>query len=422
MMILKKTHKEYQNLNHTSIIMIGKTNFPAGIKDWEKFERNNKNIVLNILSVPSNEETINLIYKSKYNRKRKNQVVLLMITDNDQEDTQNKWHYIALKSKITDNNNKKSINSISKLFRGITSDHNGAFYCLRYLQSYRTDNALKKHKRLCNKHDHCEMIMPAKDKNILKYNHGEKSLRVAHIIYLDLESLLRKIQPQQNNSPQESYTERNAIHEACGYSMNLVTYDPNKNMHKFYRGKDCTEKLCKDLKDLAMKVINTEKKEMIPLTYSEIRYYEKRKYCHICKRKFCTDKNDKNKFRLYHKVRDHDHYTGTFRGAAHSICNLRYKTQKEIPVVLHSGSNYDYHLIIKELTKEFKGNIDCLGENMEKYITFSVPLKKINENDKLVTYKLKFIDSYIFMQASLSKLTDNLSEINNKDCNKNGKK
>ena len=168
---------------------------------------------------------------------------------------------MALHCEITDNNNKKSINSISKLFRGITSNHNGAFYCLRCLQSYRTDNALKKHKRLCNKHDHCEMIMPAKDKNILKYNHGEKSLRVAHIIYLDLESLLRKIQPQQNNSPQESYTERNAIHEACGYSMNLVTYDPNKNMHKFYRGKDCTEKLCKDLKDLAMKVINTEKKK-----------------------------------------------------------------------------------------------------------------------------------------------------------------
>ena len=51
---------------------------------------------------------------------------------------------------------------------------------------------------------------------------------------------------------------------------------------------------------------------------------------------------------------------------------------------------------------------------MEKYITFLVPLKKINENNKLITYKLKFIDSYRFMQASLSKLTDNLSEINSK--------
>ena len=62
---------------------------------------------------------------------------------------------------------------------------------------------------------------------------------------------------------------------------------------------------------------------------------------------------------------------------------------------------YDFHFIINELAKEFKGNIDCIGENMEKYITFKVPLKKINENGKLITYKLKFIDSYRFMPTSL---------------------
>ena len=79
----------------------------------------------------------------------------------------------------------------------------------------------------------------------------------------------------------------------------------------------------------------------------------------------------------YHKVRDHDHYTGKFRGAAHSICNLRYKTQKEIPIISHNGSKYDYHFIIKELAKEFKGqDFNCFGENKEKYITFSVPLEK----------------------------------------------
>ena len=79
----------------------------------------------------------------------------------------------------------------------------------------------------------------------------------------------------------------------------------------------------------------------------------------------------------YHKVRDHDHYTEKFRGAAHSICNLRYKTQKEIPIISHNGSKYDYHFIIKELAKEFKGqDFNCIGENTEKYITFSVPLEK----------------------------------------------
>ena len=102
---------------------------------------------------------------------------------------------------------------------------------------------------------------------------------------------------------------------------------------------------------------------------------------------------------------------------AHSICNLRYRTQREIPVVLHNGSNYDYHFIINTLAKEFKGySIDCLGENTEKYISFKVPLKKTNKNSKLTTYKLKFIDSMRFMNTSLSNLTDNLSEINKQEC------
>ena len=67
------------------------------------------------------------------------------------------------------------------------------------------------------------------------------------------------------------------------------------------------------------------------------------------------------------------------------------------------------------MAKEFKGNFDCLGENTEKYITFSVPIKKELDNDKTVIYKLKFIDSFRFMSTSLSSLVDNLSEINKKE-------
>ena len=111
-------------------------------------------------------------------------------------------------------------------------------------------------------------------------------------------------------------------------------------------------------------------------------------------------------------------YTGKYRGAAHNICNLRYKVPKEIPVVFHNGSTYDYHFIIKELAKEFEGNFECLGESTEKYITFSVLIKKKIENKDLqITYKIKFIDSYRFMSSSLSKLVDNLSEgIHNNKC------
>ena len=111
---------------------------------------------------------------------------------------------------------------------------------------------------------------------------------------------------------------------------------------------------------------------------------------------------------------NHCHYTGKYRGTAHSNCNLNYKIPREMPVVFHNGSTYDYHFIVKQLAKEFKGKFDCLGENMEKYITFSVPIKKERDNGKPTTYKLKIIDSYRFMQDSLSNLVDNLSGTNNK--------
>ena len=143
---------------------------------------------------------------------------------------------------------------------------------------------------------------------------------------------------------------------------------------------------------------------MIPLTDKENKSYEKQKVCYICKKEFSTDENDKNAFKLYHKVRDHCHYTGKFRGAAHSICNLRYKTPKEIPVVFHNGSTYDYHFIINQLAKEFDGQLECLGEKTEKYIAFSVPIKKELDNCKIITYKLKFIDTFRFMSSHYQNL------------------
>ena len=81
--------------------------------------------------------------------------------------------------------------------------------------------------------------------------------------------------------------------------------------------------------------------------------------------------------------------------------------------MLHNGSTYDYHFIKNELVKESDGNFECLGENTEKYITFSVPInKEIKNKNKIIeiTYKIKFIDSFRFMSTSLSELVDNLSE------------
>ena len=86
-------------------------------------------------------------------------------------------------------------------------------------------------------------------------------------------------------------------------------FDPSKNDLDYYRGEYCMEMFCKDIRDQTIKIINYEKKEMIQLTDEETEFYEKQKVCYVCKKEFSTDKNVKNIFKLYHKVRDHCHYT-----------------------------------------------------------------------------------------------------------------
>ena len=109
---------------------------------------------------------------------------------------------------------------------------------------------------------------------------------------------------------------------------------------------------------------------------------------------------------------DHDHYTGKYRGAAHSICNLRYEARREISVVVHNGSNYDFHFLLNELARKFRANMKCIGENTEKCRSFSVPIKIRNDEGKVILYSLKFTDSMRFMNSSLSSRTDNLADIN----------
>ena len=118
------------------------------------------------------------------------------------------------------------------------------------------------------------------------------------------------------------------------------------------------ERFCKDLNEHATKIINYEKNEMIPSTYKENKSYKKQNFCYICKKGFSTDDDDDDDDdddKKYHKIRDHCHYTGKCRGAAHRACKLRYKTPKEISITFHNGSTCDYHFIIKKLAKKFEG-------------------------------------------------------------------
>ena len=107
----------------------------------------------------------------------------------------------------------------------------------------------------------------------------------------------------------------------------------------------------------------------------------------------------------YRIATDHFHYTGEYRGAAHSICNLKYSVPKRIPIAFHNESNYNYHFIIKELAEEFKKQFTCLGENTEKYITFTVPMDKeitrINKNGEKITKSISYISHSLLIVQNL---------------------
>ena len=108
-----------------------------------------------------------------------------MITNGEQ------WHYIALKCVRTDDGFNRPIRSFFWLFSGITANHHGDFYCLNCLHSFRTDNALKRHEKLCDNDDYRDVEMPTKNKT-LKYSHGEKSLKVPFTIYADFEIVWKR--------------------------------------------------------------------------------------------------------------------------------------------------------------------------------------------------------------------------------------
>ena len=169
------------------------------------------------------------------------------------------------------------------------------------------------------------------------------------------------------------------------------------------------KRFCDDLKEHVTRITNYEMKPMDPLTEEEKESYKNQELRHIWEKEFRADNNKETR-----KVRDHCHYRGKYRGAAHSKCNLNYRIVKEIPVMFHNGSVYDYHFIIKYLARELKGNSECLGENTKKYISFTVPFKKVI-NDKEIKCKIRISDSCRFVQDSLSNLVDNLSELKIKE-------
>ena len=152
---------------------------------------------------------------------------------------------------------------MSALFRRIKSKHNEEFYCLNCFYLFRTENKPKKQYNVCKNHDYCYVETLKEDKKILKYNHGEKPMKVSFVIYVALEPLLEKTNTCHNN-PRKPSTIKINKHALSGYLLfTHCSFGTTRNKLDYYRGKSCMKNLCVDLREQNMqqkKLAMTKKK------------------------------------------------------------------------------------------------------------------------------------------------------------------
>ena len=245
--------------------------FSASTPDYKRFEKYNEDIALIILYVPCDVELIDLRpeYISKFNFTRKIQVVLLKIWNGK------KWHFLALKSEEEENSDcVKPTKSFSRLIRGISSNSHENYYCFGCFHSFRCKSTLEKHTELCKGHDFSQIKLHKKHK------HGSKALRMNDIIYIDLECLLVNYDTCSNN-PNKSHTINIAQHIPSGYSITALRNHNKSTKVTYYRGEDCIQKLCTDLRNIATELFDTEKAQLTPLTTKQEKKHNESDKCFI---------------------------------------------------------------------------------------------------------------------------------------------
>ena len=288
---------------------MGEIKFPVSVKDIKDFEAKNK-ISINLLATEGKEI---YICRKGGNYER---AINLMLLDNQ---------YVAIKS----------------LSRLLTTKRNGKqYFCTNGLQGFHKEISKNEHMTYCLNNESVRVEMPHK-KPIVEFCDGQYQYKVPFVMYADFESLLEPIQgPSKDPSgPWTTVINNHVPFGWCFYSE--FAYGKVENPLALYRGKDCVKKFCYHIIGEAHRLYHAfPQRPVAPLTPKEIDRYKKSKKCHICFKSF-TGKNP--------KVRDHCHYSGRYRGAAHRNCNLMYRIPHYIPIVFHNLSGYDAHLFIREL-------------------------------------------------------------------------
>ena len=390
----------------STVIDLTDLKFPVSLHDIPIFERNN-DISIIVYGLQSRLEdgvvkynVVGPLYHTK--RKQDVHINLLIISDDSGNN-----HYCWIKNLSRLISNQLSRNSHEK------------FICDGCLTYFHEQSKLDRHQREDCKH--VKSVLPSDElkqnkygetikESVLQFEKFEKQLKVPFVVYADFEALLKPIHSDDEFDYSKSFTAKCYEHQPYAFAYYIkCSYDDSLSKFVIYRGDNAEvefmSRLESDLVQIYQKYLAVIK-PMNNLNDDEKRIFDEARTCHICDKFLNADD----------RVRDHDHLTGTFRGAAHSICNIQYKVPNFVPVYFHNLSNYDSHLFVKTMALK-QEQVDVIALNKEKYISFTKRVHVGHTFDakgkfRKIFLRIRFLDTFRFMASSLEKLGSYLTNDN----------
>ena len=376
--MIKKTDKQYvEKLDYTDI------EFPVTVKHYKRIEKQNS-ININVFGYELKQPFPIYVSKEKY----QDHMELLMITKGENK------HYVLMKD-------------FNKFMYNQTKHKERKHFCMHCLQGFSREDVLTEHIPNCIAINGEQAIkMPEEGDEVFFKNH-HKQLPAPFVIYADFEAITEKVDSCQP-SDKKSYTEAHQKHTDCGYGYKVVCcYDDEFSKPvQVFRGENAVYKFMENMLeevDWCKQTMEKHFNKPLVMTEENETDFQKATKCHICDRQY-QDKDI--------RVRDHCHITGEFRGSAHQDCNLKLQINPDtikIPVFFHNLRGYDSHFIMQQIGEiakkhaytnkrgeECHMNINCIPNNMEKYMAF------------MLGKHLTFLDSMQFTLFGLNKLVENL--------------
>ena len=379
--------KKYENSLNTKGI-----SFPMKLKHISKLEKLNPSLPgINVFSVNENKK----FYPLKMAEKDCLNTIDLFFFEQDGVS-----HYSLIKN-------------FTRLVKSqLTSSKNGTvFICKKCFSHFTKNELLQNHITYCSNNETVVVKMPPQN-TMLGFKNYHKQLPIPFVVYADFECFTK---PMHNCSPnpEDSYTYKYQKHEPSGFCLYIKGIVPNITIKPITYTKtnsddNVAEIFVNKLAEVTKSIYNDfyRKPKPLRLTKEEQISFNKEKFCHICKMELKKD-----------KVRDHCHFTGKYRGAAHNSCNLQCRKPMILPVIFHNHQGYDAHLFIKQLFC-LPGELNCIPSTEEKYISFSKKIKvdeyKSRRTGEMISlyFEIRFIDSFKFLQTSLANLVGNLQPDN----------